>query len=497
MNLRPRNMKAIGYLSWPLLMTAALSVLISRHSPHSLVFAIVGIVALVFVALCHISRGYLGVLSPFPLFMLGGALYTLPTALTLAASGELVNVRDIPIGAIIRAISDSSVALLCAASGYLVFNACTRQRMRIHRQKPLLRDDSTAATIGGLLMVIGVAAAAQFVFNVAGFNALRSASYGGRYVLMDGHGLLIGCISWISLGGLVLCAHFLHRGSRLKSIGGLLLAGAALVLWTFLIGSRSHLIQFCIAAIVVRQITWKPSSLKVLAAIGTFVIAAAILFEMSERTFSFSAIRLPQKDQIKQINPANSELGAPVQTLADIERSVPSIEPFQFGRTYLEIPAILVPKIIWPGRPQGPGIWYASRFYPRYAEAGGAYAFSPVAEAYLNFGPIGIVLSFVAVGAILGLLERKLMYPCGLSIWAAVAYAVTVPYIIMFSRLDAATFVKSLCVGTLAPLFISAAGGRFLREMFRPPKLAASENSLSGLPAMDGQNQVEILDTQH
>ena len=490
-------MRAIGFFPWPLVMMAALFILISFRSPHSLVFSITGTFALVSLALCRIQSSPLGVLAPFPIFMLGGALYTLPAALTLAASGTLVSPRGIPTGALMRSALVSSAALLCAAGGYLVFLSCTARRVRLHWQSPSWRHGHTTAMMGRLLMAVGIAAGAHFVFNVVGFKTLRSATYGGRYVLMEGHGLLIGCISLIGLGGLICYAYFLQRNRPLASMGGLLCAGIALGLWTFLTGSRSPLIQFLIAGIVVRQIARKPISLKALAVFGTVLMAAAIFFEMSGRTFSFRAITSLQKDAISRINPANSELGAPMQTLADILQSVPGTEPYKFGATYFEIPAILVPKVFWPDRPQGAGNWYASRFYTSYWESGGGYAFSPIAEAYLNFGPLGIVISFFGIGVVLGALERKLIHHCGLSLWVTIAYAVTVPYILMFFRLDAATLVKSLGVAVLGPLLVCAAANEILREMLRPAKPVASKNSVLGHPVVTDQNQVGRLDTQH
>jgi len=129
MHLLPREMRVISFLTWPFFMMAALFILISFRSPHSLVFSIIGICALVSLALCRIRRGSLGVLAPFPLFMLGGVLYTMPTALTVAASGTFVTPRDIPTSDLVTAIAVSSAALLCAASGYLVFSACAARRM--------------------------------------------------------------------------------------------------------------------------------------------------------------------------------------------------------------------------------------------------------------------------------------------------------------------------------------------------------------------------------
>ncbi len=471
--IRPWNVSRTkaGFLSPPILLSlfAALCIIASGFLNSSLLLATLAAIALLVAALYQVPGCALGILSPFPLFVIGSVLYIVPVSVTLSVSGVMTDEREVPNEALVRAVWIASAALLCAACAYLA--ATTAWPRRGIRRHPRVHQAGMGSSVIGLtLVVVGTSAAAYFVFDVAGLDTLRTVTYGGRYNLMAGHGLLLGCIPFAGVGGLVLYASALSRGRHAAAVAALILAGAVLTGWTYTIGSRSRLVQFLISVFVVRHFCGKPVRFWTFAGFGTILVAAVMLHGLLGRTFRLDAIEDWKGLPLFNLNPANTELGSAMGTLADVIRVVPAIEPYRLGLTYYQVPGVLIPRTLWAGRPQGAGEWYSHRFYSDYWESGGAFAFSPVAEAYLNYGFAGVVLVFAGIGIAFSLLERWIVRHCSISIWFSVAYAAGVPYILLSSRLDAATLVKSFGIIVLGTLSVLAVLDQLTRAVLQVPR---------------------------
>lgn len=93
-----------------------------------------------------------------------------------------------------------------------------------------------------------------------------------------------------------------------------------------------------------------------------------------------------------------------VQVLAVVVDATPARLPFLHGKTYAMLPELMVPRVFWPAKPRGTlpserlGIYYGIQT----AEGSDVTGISigQVAEAWANFGWLGLV----AAGAFLGLL---------------------------------------------------------------------------------------------
>jgi hypothetical protein len=109
-------------------------------------------------------------------------------------------------------------------------------------------------------------------------------------------------------------------------------------------------------------------------------------------------------------------------------------------------------------------VWYVQRLYPDVADRGGAYAFSPVAEAFLNFGAPGVVITFLMLGIVLAWLDWSVDQP-RLPLWRAVGYALTLPWIVLFARLDFATFIKSFGLLTLGQVVVAYLASELIRSV--------------------------------
>ncbi len=428
--------------------------------------AVVGAVLLLCVS-GLISAGHpLGVFAPTRLLLLGGILYILPTVLTVWGTGVLVNVRLFDAAATMSGASYSLLAFSVAALGSMVVgSALPGARPEIQRRSASGLGPA-ATLVAGLVFVVGMAAVGVFVFGIAGIGAIRGASYGERYQLMAGQGFLILGVRSVVVATIVLYAIAIDLGNVRRGVG-IALAGLGFqVWWMGLMGARSAFIQAVIGLFAVRQALGRRLRTATLVALTAALVVTGVIVGVFRAGIG-NVSQLEVGQLLSIANPANSEFGATLTTIGDVVAAVPAEEPFRYGRTYLDAIGLLVPKFMWPDRPRGASEWYVDRFYPMIADDGGGFAFSPVAEAYLNFGRFGVVTVFLVIGAVFGLFDWLLRSQRAMSMQLASLYGVVAVWVVLFSRLDAATFLKTVVVITLGQVAIIWAGAGLVRQIAR------------------------------
>jgi hypothetical protein len=401
-------------------------------------------------------RTRLGAFSPGAVFLASGLLYTAPVGVTLAVHGLFISDREFTESGLVNATWIAACALATAAAAYLAGRLRPAPPRRPARGALGTYDPTAAGVVAVGMMVAGSAALMLLMLRLGGVSALAGARYGERALMMRGLGPLAVGLQGVIVGGGVLYLNAVRGAWRLTA--PLVLVGlvGALALWTGLMESRAALIQGVLLLMVVRQTSGRPLRLRTVLVMSVLLLLLGVLVSMRRalrENFRLDLNAVPGW----AFNPANTEFGAAAVTLADVAREVPRRIPYRYGGTYLELPSIAVPLALWRQRPPAPGEWYAATFYPSEWEQGGAYAFSPVAEAWLNFGMAGVVLVFATLGLLLARLEARLLRDPVLAAWPALAYGLAVPYLLTFFRLDLASFVKSYCVLTLLPLLLAAA----------------------------------------
>ena len=98
-----------------------------------------------------------------------------------------------------------------------------------------------------------------------------------------------------------------------------------------------------------------------------------------------------------------SEMASTLFTVARTLELVPSIRPFALGSSYYFAILSTLPNMFWSVHPtaaNGLAIWFSETVSPGYAALGGGWGYSFVAEAYLNFGWIGMPIVLVVMGYI-------------------------------------------------------------------------------------------------
>lgn len=442
--------------------------LVGWLSGATLTGALVALVIITVGIVVHARSLTLGLLSPFGLWFLGLILYTLPVAMTLQLVGFLPDFRELSTSGMANASALSALAIVAGLWGYGLRMASGRHVSRLTgAPRPSRISKSYLAASASALVVVGLLLLTMLLWSVGGIGALRGASYATRYLLLEGLGPLLFGLQFITSGALVLYALELDRGTKTPPIAGLLLV-AFLVAWMLLTGSRSALVNGLVGLAAVRTISGKPIPARIAVILAPLVLIAGIIYGRVGR--SDDQFNLADQITIEALNPAASDFGAPVGTTADILRSVPVEEPFRLGITYFYTVPLLVPHALWPNRTRSLSQWYVERFYPALAEQGGGMAFSPVAEAYLNFGVAGVVGVFLVFGMFCAQFQLFLDRGGVASIARRVAYGSVAGWLLIFSRSDFAAYVKLGLVAMLLPLAIALLASGFLRlALYRRP----------------------------
>ncbi|HEX6751243.1 MAG TPA: O-antigen polysaccharide polymerase Wzy [Longimicrobium sp.] len=408
----------------------------------------------------HVRRSQLGLLAPFTVFMGSGLMYMAPMAFTLLVGGVLLQDREIRPYALTRAAWICGWAMLAAWTGYALV------RSHAPPVKPFSRFFSTwqptaAKLVAWGLIFMGGGLLLYLVVAVIGLGTLLQSTYGGRYVLLRGLGPLTSGLSMLTIGGVILYADDVRRGRTLLSVG-MVVTLALLVLWTGILEMRGSLVQAAMAFLVVRHVSGRRVRTLTFAVIVVALMGGGIVLSLVRGGGSLARLR---EVPVAVYNPANNEFGSPLGTVSEIVEFIPSRVEYRLGSTYLMVAANMVPLVLWPGRPLAPSEWYSATFYPSYFESGGGFAFSPVAEAYLNFGYAGVVLVFLLIGGAVAVVERKFELYDALPPWVGVSYALVVPWLVIFFRLDMTSFVKSYLLLTLMPMLLVALVAKLLVRM--------------------------------
>ena len=137
-----------------------------------------------------------------------------------------------------------------------------------------------------------------------------------------------------------------------------------------------------------------------------------IVFPLVRETRNMSATERSTESYLANFvsvdNPAIStihEMGSSMATTAHTIALVPSIRPFDGGAGYGYAILTLFPNLFWDIHPtiaRGTAAdWLVQSINPIIAARGGAYGFSFIAEAYLNFGQPGVVAVMAFYGIFL------------------------------------------------------------------------------------------------
>ena len=177
--------------------------------------------------------------------------------------------------------------------------------------------------------------------------------------------------------------------------------------------------------------------------------------DRSSLAFIYEAFLLTENPLVAVVR----EMGGSMGTICYTTELVPWVRHFDNGMGYLRASMTLVPSLYW-GSGETYGSWLTWTILPRFAKIGGGMGFSFVAEAYANFGWIGVpVFMFV-----LGLLYARLVLWVELSkdVACKAMMASFVVFFIAYSRGESAGEVGRLFWAAYVP-YLAVVQLRYLR----------------------------------
>ncbi|HUQ47301.1 MAG TPA: O-antigen polymerase [Gemmatimonadaceae bacterium] len=164
---------------------------------------------------------------------------------------------------------------------------------------------------------------------------------------------------------------------------------------------------------------------------------------------------------LAQANPVqtmvtNNEFVSPIQTL--MYYTLQS-HPLRWGMTYLGAPGLFIPRAIWASKPESLSLQFMRDAFGTTGLMG--YAYTPVTEAYINFGAVGPFLIFAILSVLMVKLVRNVTVHPGL-------YFISFALVVDFNRGDTAgTLYQLICVGAAYSFMLYASRLRWAPDRMR------------------------------
>lgn len=159
-------------------------------------------------------------------------------------------------------------------------------------------------------------------------------------------------------------------------------------------------------------------------------------------------------------------MGKSLQTVIYTQDLVPKQYSYRYGITYLYNLSEAVPNLFWDRHPAevygSLGRWLTKIVDYSFYEFGGALGYSCVAESYINFGWVGVIVIAFILGMVIQKVENKVENSNVASVHAS--WVILANYLLMYPRGELSTMVRGFFWYMLIPFIfvkIIKTGGRF------------------------------------
>lgn len=314
------------------------------------------------------------------------------------------------------------VSLVLTALSLPVFAAgyYSRFARRLGEWVPLLAQRNLRGTRAGMLMLVVLSCVLIYLLTeeVGGLMAFLLLGYKSTEATF-GRGYLAVGFPWLVVATVALLDRYAVGRQKMDLLvfGVLLLVNLGMFLVT---GNRAMIIYLAIVLGVFVHFRIRHLSLRMLlpVAIAGFIALNVVgllrgsdyesLGDFIGKTSSWAKVVGSRGEGIFYTLTIG-EFVVPFETLPQAVRTVGITERPWMGWSYLRAPVYLIPKVVFPDRPPGLSNWYMEKFY------GGGYGLNEgrqfffLAEGYLNFGPLGVLLVAAAWGILWGALHSWML----------------------------------------------------------------------------------------
>jgi hypothetical protein len=216
-----------------------------------------------------------------------------------------------------------------------------------------------------------------------------------------------------------------------------------------LLGERRLFLAFALASLCIAA----PRRIPLPVVLATPLLLIAFLVQVLIRGAPVEdwASRLTEHNIRVVLNPVNTDFGAFGRIAQDILSSGPT-GPFP---SYSDAVLTLVPRVLYPDRPEPIGVWFVRKYHPKEWVIGGGLAFNLVIEAVLNLGWSGPMI----LGMLLGLLFSVFIDS---SVRNRLNQGLLVFALVFAMRFDMATLLKTVVI-------VASAASGWLLILILPP----------------------------
>jgi oligosaccharide repeat unit polymerase len=347
--------------------------------------------------------------DPYCLFLISTFLFNAGHALLeVIDSNEAGLMNGIFSEAINRETLVLSFAGLAALHFGALFTVCVGWRRFAPVQWPSSTRETWVRRIGWIQLMVGAPAAALWLWQAV--HIVAATGYMSLYDRDLASGIAAAPLllsGFLVPGALFLTVSGWHHQLDRRVSATVIVLFAAL---QFYLGYRSTAAMPLIAWMWLRHRVIKPFRWPVLASwAGVLVV---VVFPMVRETRNLSQDERSTSSYLDNFlgvdNPAISsvyEMGSTMATTAHTLTLVPGSRPFDNGEGYAYALLTLFPNLFWDIHPTiargTANEWLVRSINPWLAARGGAYGYSCVAEAYLNFGKPGVPLMMCFYGVLL------------------------------------------------------------------------------------------------
>jgi oligosaccharide repeat unit polymerase len=348
----------------------------------------------------NFRRGALKTLLLPIYFLLVETLYVLPlsirTMFTTSVEGDIspqvgLFVDYIPICLVMCAFFNISMAIFYHARIYRpVVDRFIKARPMNLRQLGVF----------GILLLICLVMLSLLGRHVGGIANLILVGYKVNEILAGATYYAV-AFDWLTaLCVALLFSAFISRSRTQLFMAFLMLA--LLSLAYFLMARRGSLTVLLISALFSYHFAYKKLSLiKTAAVVSTMFFLMNFIGLIRGESYrdiaSVTSTIAAQNARLEESDPGmfyvltTGNFAVPFETMPQVVRTIGKEYTPGFGAYSLRSFTLIIPTVIWPDRPDGLSVWYMETFYGARSKHEGRQFFF-LSEAFMNFGPFGMII---------------------------------------------------------------------------------------------------------
>lgn len=320
-------------------------------------------------------------------------------------------------------------------------------------------DTNRLKRSGYITFMLGVIASFMAVMMTVGMNAYLTAGYAGRALIKREAGPIELGLYISVVGAVIVFCSYLLAPKKLK-IELYILVSIIVFFFAYVsfLGVRRPsflmlLALFSVYCVITRKVKVNRLLLYAVPLFLFFTTFAQYRQVISSSGVIETVYYIQENASLDWFDFSETELGAPFKTLYHI--SSDSDLDYRYGLSYLSSVLYVLPSFINGGM-QSLSVEYTYKYFSSdFISIGGNMGYFPVTEAYVNFGVLGPVFMFCLIAIILAWLNRQTYRLSNIKVFRLVLFAIAVPWIAFFMRLDFSSFMKGFVYSQLVPLIFA------------------------------------------